>query len=60
VVHDPCRPPLASYEATPTTAALVLGPLIADTVGPWLLIGVVCTLSRFRGAVLLFIRTVNV
>jgi hypothetical protein len=43
-----------------TTAALVLGFLIADTLGPWLLIAVICTLSRFRDAVLFFIRKVNV
>lgn len=43
-----------------TTAALLLGFLLADTVGPWLLIGTVCTLSRFRDAVLFFIRKVRV
>jgi hypothetical protein len=43
-----------------TTATLLLGFLLADTVGPWLLIGTVCTLSRFRDAVLFFIRKVRV
>jgi hypothetical protein len=43
-----------------TTAALITGFLIADTLGPWLLIGIVCTLSRFRDAVLFFIRKVKV
>ena len=43
-----------------TTAALVLGFLLADTVGPWLLIRTICALSRFRDAVMFFIRKVNV
>jgi len=43
-----------------TTAALVLAFLVADTVGPWLLIRLICALSRFRDAVLFLIRKVKV
>lgn len=43
-----------------TTAALIFVFLVADTLGPWLLIRVVCALSRFRDAVLFFIRKVKV
>ncbi len=43
-----------------TTAALVLGFLLADTLGPWLLIRIICVLSRFRDAVFFFTRKVSV
>lgn len=43
-----------------TTAALVFGFLLADTLGPWLLIRTICVLSRFRDAVLFFVRKVRV
>ena len=43
-----------------STAALVLGFLVADTFGPWLLIQIICVLSRFRDAVMFFTRKVNV
>jgi hypothetical protein len=43
-----------------TTAALVFGFLLADTAGPWLLIRVICWLSRARDRVLFFVRKVNV
>jgi len=43
-----------------STAALVLCFLLADTVGPWLLITTICALSRFRDAVMFFVRKVRV
>jgi hypothetical protein len=43
-----------------TTAALVFGFLLADAVGPWFLIRMICVASRFRDRVLFFIRKVNV
>ncbi len=43
-----------------STAALVLGFLLADTLGPWILIRIICALSRFRDAVLFFVRKVRV
>jgi len=42
-----------------STAALVFAFLAADTLGPWLLIGAICMLSRIRDRVLFFIRKVN-
>src|SRR5207245_6879198 len=43
----------AIYDNTAlTTAALVFAFLVADTLGPWLLIRTICVLSRFRDAVL--------
>jgi hypothetical protein len=50
----------AVYDNTAlTTAALVFGFLVADTVGPWLLIQMICALSRLRDAVLFFVRKVK-
>jgi hypothetical protein len=43
-----------------TTVALVLGFLLADTLGPWLLIRIICLLSRLRDAVLFLVRKVRV
>jgi hypothetical protein len=43
-----------------SAAALVVGFLLADTLGPWLLIRIICVLSRFRDSVMFFIRKVNV
>ena len=43
-----------------STAALIFAFLLADTFGPWLLIRLICVLSRFRDAVLFFIRKVKV
>ena len=43
-----------------TTAALVFAFLLADTIGPWTLIRIVCSLSRMRDRVLFFIRKVKV
>ena len=43
-----------------TTAALVFAFLLADALGPWLLIRVVCALSRIRDAAFLFFRKVKV
>jgi hypothetical protein len=43
-----------------TTAALIFAFLLADTLGPLLLILTICSLSRFRDAVLFFIRKVKV
>ncbi len=43
-----------------TTAALVFGFLVADTLGPWLLIRMICALSHLRDAVLFFVRKVRV
>jgi hypothetical protein len=43
-----------------STAALVFLFLLADTFGPWILIRVICILSRLRDAVLFFIRKVKV
>jgi len=43
-----------------STGALIFAFLLAETLGPWLLIRVICALSRFRDAVLFFIRKVRV
>lgn len=43
-----------------TTAALVFGFLLADTLGPWLLIRMICALSQVRDAVLFLVRKVRV
>jgi hypothetical protein len=43
-----------------TTAALVFGFLVADCVGPWLLIRLICLLSRLRLAAGFFTRKVHV
>jgi hypothetical protein len=43
-----------------TTAVLVLGFFIADILGPSLLIGVICGLSRLRPFVMFFVRKVKV
>ncbi len=43
-----------------TTAALVFGFLLADTLGPMLLIRMICALSHLRDAVLFFVRKVRV
>jgi hypothetical protein len=43
-----------------TTAALVFGFLLADIIGPWLLIRAIGWLSRMRDRVLFFIRKVRV
>jgi hypothetical protein len=43
-----------------STAALVFAFLLADTLGPWLLIRIICGLSRVRDTVLFFIRKVRV
>jgi len=52
---------LAIYNnAALTTAAMVFVFLLADTVGPWLLIRMICVLSRWRDAVLFFMRKVKV
>ena len=52
---------LAIYNNTAlSTAALILCFLLADAVGPWLLIRVICALSRCRDAVLFFVRKVRV
>lgn len=43
-----------------TTASLVFGFLLVDTLGPWLLIRIICALSRVRDAVLFFVRKVRI
>ncbi len=43
-----------------TTAALVFAFLMADFLGPWILIRSICGLSRFREVVIFFTRKVNV
>jgi len=43
-----------------STATLVFAFLLADTVGPWLLIRIICGLSRVRDTVLFFFRKVRV
>lgn len=43
-----------------TTAALILAFLTADTLLPWLLIRMICALSRLRDAVMFIIRKVKV
>jgi len=43
-----------------TTAALVFGFLVADVTGPWLLIRIICLLSRLRESAMFFIRKVHV
>jgi hypothetical protein len=43
-----------------TTAALIFGFLLADKLVPWFLIGMICFLSRFREAVIFFVRKVRV
>ncbi len=43
-----------------STAALVLCFLVADSLGPWLLIRAVCVLSRLRDAVMFLVRKVRV
>jgi hypothetical protein len=43
-----------------TTAALVLGFLVADTIGPWLLVTLICRLSRVRDAFLFLVRNLKV
>lgn len=42
-----------------TTTALVFAFLVADTLGPWLLIQAICGLSRMRDAVVFFSRKVD-
>jgi hypothetical protein len=43
-----------------STAALVFGFLLADVLGPWLLISAVCGLSRLRPAVIFLVRKVPI
>jgi hypothetical protein len=50
----------AIYDNTAlTTAGLVLGFLVADVAGPWILIRTICGLSRLRPTVLFFTRKVR-